>query len=43
MYEHRNSLADGFTKKYKINKLVFYEVFNNPEDAIRAEKRLKDG
>lgn len=39
--EHKNGLIDGFTKKYKINKLVFYEVFNNVEDAIRAEKTIK--
>lgn len=27
--------------KYQIKKLVFYEIFNNPEDAIRAEKKIK--
>ncbi|MDD2753675.1 MAG: GIY-YIG nuclease family protein [Candidatus Portnoybacteria bacterium] len=41
MYEHKNGLTPGFTKKYKVNKLVFYEVFNNPEDAICAEKKIK--
>lgn len=41
MYEHKNGSVEGFTKKYKINKLVFYEIFNNPEDAIRAEKKIK--
>ncbi len=41
IYEHKNGLVDGFTKKYKINKVVFYEVFSNPEDAIRAEKKIK--
>lgn len=41
MYEHKNGLVEGFTKKYKVNKLVFYEVFSNPEDAIRAEKKIK--
>lgn len=41
MYQHKNGLVSGFTKKYKINKLVFYEIFNNPEDAIRAEKKIK--
>ena len=41
MYEHKNSLVEGFTKKYKINKLIFYEIFSNPEDAIRSEKKIK--
>ncbi len=41
IYEHKESLVEGFTKKYKLNKLVFCEVFNNPEDAIRAEKKIK--
>ncbi|MBU2037065.1 GIY-YIG nuclease family protein [Patescibacteria group bacterium] len=41
MYEHKNGLVEGFTKKYKINKLVFYEIFSNPADAIRAEKKIK--
>jgi len=41
MYEHKNSLVGGFTKKYKVNKLVFYEIFSNPGDAILAEKKIK--
>ena len=41
MYEHKNSLVEGFTKKYKINKLVFCESFKNPLEAIQAEKRIK--
>ena len=41
MYEHKNGLVEGFTKKYKVNKLIFYEIFINPEDAIRAEKKIK--
>lgn len=41
MYEHKNKLVDGFTKKYNVDKLVFYEVFNNPVDAISAEKKIK--
>lgn len=40
-YEHRNDLIDGFTKKYNLNKLVYFEVFNRIEDAILREKRLK--
>ena len=40
-YEHRNGLIDGFAKKYNLNKLVYFEVFNLVEDTIIREKRLK--
>jgi len=40
-FEHKNKLLEGFTKKYNINKLVYFEVFNNPDDAIRREKQIK--
>ncbi|MBL7156093.1 MAG: GIY-YIG nuclease family protein [Candidatus Pacebacteria bacterium] len=41
MFEHKNKLIKGFTSKYNINKLVWCESFNNPEEAISAEKRIK--
>jgi len=41
VYEHKNKLIDGFTKKYNIHKLVYFELFNNIEDAIRREKQIK--
>lgn len=41
MFEHKNKLARGFTKKYNIDKLIYCEVFNNPEEAIAAEKKIK--
>ena len=41
VWEHKNEVADGFTKNYGIKTLVYYEVFDNPENAIRREKRLK--
>ncbi len=41
MYEHKNKLIDGFTKKYNINKLVYYESVSNVKDAIAREKQLK--
>ena len=41
IYEHKNKVVDGFTKKYKINKLVYYEVSENIESAILREKQLK--
>jgi putative endonuclease len=40
-YEHRNGLIDGFTKKYNLKRLVYFEVFNHVEAAILREKRLK--
>jgi putative endonuclease len=43
IYQHKNKLVDGFTKKYNINKLVYYEVFDNPEYAIQREKQIKGG
>lgn len=39
--EHKCKTIHGFTKKYNITKLVYYEMFNNPQDAIGYEKRLK--
>ena len=41
MYEHKNKLVSGFTSKYNVNKLVYYDAFNNPQEAISAEKRIK--
>ena len=41
IYEHKNYLVDGFTPKYKVHNLVYYEIYNNIYDAIAREKRLK--
>ena len=41
VFEHKNKLLEGFTKKYNINKLVYFEIFSNPDDAIRREKQIK--
>jgi putative endonuclease len=43
VYEHKEKLVDGFTKKYNITKLVYYEVFADPENAILREKQIKAG
>jgi len=43
VYEHKNKLVKGFTNKYNVNKLVYYESFYNPEEAISAEKKIKAG
>jgi putative endonuclease len=40
-YEHRNNVIDGFTKKYGVHALVYYEVHDSVEAAIHREKRLK--
>ena len=42
LYEHKNKLLEGFTKKYNLTKLVYFETFNRVEDAIRREKQLKN-
>jgi len=41
LYEHKNKLIAGFTKKYNIDKLIYYEVFDSPETAIQREKEIK--
>jgi putative endonuclease len=43
VYEHKEKLVSGFTARYKVNKLVYYEVFDNIESAIAREKRIKGG
>ncbi len=41
LYEHKNGLADGFTKKYNIHKLVYFEETNDVYSALSREKQLK--
>ena len=41
IFEHKNSLVNGFTKKYSVHSLVYYEQCNDIESAITREKRLK--
>lgn len=43
VYEHKEKLADGFTRKYNIVKLVYYEVFEDIENAILREKQIRAG
>lgn len=43
IYEHKEKLVEGFTKKYNVNKLVYYEVFDDVNYAIAREKQLKAG
>lgn len=41
VYEHKNKLIDGFTKRYNITKLIYYEEYNKSIDAIAREKQIK--
>jgi putative endonuclease len=43
MYEHKEKLVNGFSKKYNCTKLVWYEIFDNPRNAILREKQIKAG
>jgi putative endonuclease len=40
-WQHKEKFVDGFTKKYNVNKLVYFEQYTDPENAIKREKRLK--
>ena len=41
VFEHKNDSVDGFSKKYKVHKLVYYEEINNVKVAIQREKQIK--
>jgi len=41
VYEHKNGIIEGFTKRYNLNKLVYFEQTNDINSAILREKRLK--
>ncbi len=43
VYQHRQGLCEGFTKRYNLVKLVYYEVFDTSRDAIAREKQFKGG
>ena len=43
VWEHKNKLAEGFTKQYDLNKLVYYEFFDSMTQAILREKQIKGG
>ncbi len=43
VYQHKVGLGGRFTSKYRVTKLVYYEVFDSPLDAIRREKQIKGG
>jgi len=43
VYEHKEKFVNGFTKKYNVSKLVYYEIFEDAENAILREKKIKAG
>jgi putative endonuclease len=42
VWEHKNNLVEGFTKRYSVHALVWYEVHDTMESAIQREKALKE-
>ena len=42
VWEHKNKLVKGFTEKYNIDILIYYEMYSDPETAIAREKQLKN-
>ena len=41
VYEHKNGLVEGFTKKYGVHNLVWYEMYKSADTAITREKQIK--
>lgn len=42
VWEHKEGITGGFTKKYNVKTLVYYELFDDPENAIAREKQIKN-
>ncbi|NDE90585.1 MAG: GIY-YIG nuclease family protein [Alphaproteobacteria bacterium] len=42
MYEHKNGLVEGFTKKYNVKMLVYYETYDNPSQGFARERQMKE-
>jgi putative endonuclease len=42
IWEHKNDLVEGFTKRYKVHNLVWYELHDNMDVAIEREKNMKE-
>lgn len=43
VYQHKESSVPGFTRKYNVKELVYFEVFDDIRDAIAREKQIKKG
>jgi len=42
IYEHKNEVVEGFTERYKLKKLIYFEEYQDPKEAIAREKQLKN-
>ncbi|OGG13908.1 hypothetical protein A3D77_05185 [Candidatus Gottesmanbacteria bacterium RIFCSPHIGHO2_02_FULL_39_11] len=42
LFEHKNELVEGFSSKYKLHNLFYFEVFESVDEAIKREKQLKN-
>ena len=42
IYEHKNKVVNGFTKKYNLNKLIYFETTTDVRSALEREKQLKN-
>jgi putative endonuclease len=42
IWEHRNDVVEGFTKRYGVHQLVWYEIHESMDSAVQREKRLKE-
>ena len=43
IWEHKNNITKGFSSKYNLHKLLYYEIYQDPENAIIREKQIKSG
>jgi putative endonuclease len=43
VWEHKNDLVEGFTKRYRIHRIVYYELHQDMVSAIEREKQMKSG
>jgi len=43
VFEYKNKLTEGFSKRYNLDKLVYYEIFDDSYNAISREKQIKAG
>ena len=41
VWQHKNDQVDGFTKKYQVHRLVYYEIHTDMSEAIKREKQIK--
>jgi putative endonuclease len=41
VYEHKNGLVEGFTKRYHVHRLVYFEIYSSIHDALQREKNIK--